>query len=311
LLRRKLKIMRKLFVCAFLSVATFCIGQDVFVNGYITGDGNYVQSHYRTPPDNTQYNNYSTVGNVNPYTGKAGYIQPTYGTVSTSINLPLVQQVLATRQASYNTNYKRVSTLIDDMRSVLQSSNLDSQSIASIKTKFNTNYLEPMYAKKYDFSNNSLTTDVINWLNNGLTSIVDEEIKIAKKENVIANLRMSILKEMASIAGKFKTNNVIEETWNFSTKQFEFTSSDNSTSKIFLDAIKGELYYYRQKNNAWKYFTWKYNHADDNFHQLLDEQNNTLIQIDRKAKWVIFYDTKVGDIYTKRYVYLQLSQLNE
>lgn len=32
----------------------------------------YVQSHYRTSPNNTVSDNWSTVGNVNPYTGQAG-----------------------------------------------------------------------------------------------------------------------------------------------------------------------------------------------------------------------------------------------
>lgn len=50
--------------------------KDVHVNGYYRKDGTYVQPHYRTSPNSTKSDNYSTVGNVNPHTGKAGTIEP-------------------------------------------------------------------------------------------------------------------------------------------------------------------------------------------------------------------------------------------
>ena len=42
------------------------------VRGYTTRRGTYVAPHRQTNPDHTQRNNYSTKGNVNPWTGKAG-----------------------------------------------------------------------------------------------------------------------------------------------------------------------------------------------------------------------------------------------
>ena len=44
----------------------------VHVKGYTTKSGKYVQPHYRSAPNKTQKDNYSTKGNVNPYTGKKG-----------------------------------------------------------------------------------------------------------------------------------------------------------------------------------------------------------------------------------------------
>jgi len=43
-----------------------------FVEPYSKRDRTRVQGHYRTNPDNNYYNNWSTVGNVNPHTGKIG-----------------------------------------------------------------------------------------------------------------------------------------------------------------------------------------------------------------------------------------------
>ena len=46
------------------------------VRGYTRADGTYVAPHYQSNPDATKLNNYSTQGNVNPYTGQPGTVDP-------------------------------------------------------------------------------------------------------------------------------------------------------------------------------------------------------------------------------------------
>lgn len=46
---------------------------DDYVNGYIRRDGAYVQPHYRSESNDYRYDNYSSQGNSNPYTGRQGY----------------------------------------------------------------------------------------------------------------------------------------------------------------------------------------------------------------------------------------------
>ncbi|GJH17635.1 hypothetical protein CBA19CS22_13855 [Caballeronia novacaledonica] len=53
-------------------------GSDQQVSGYTRSNGTYVEPYHRSAPDNTMYNNYSSQGNVNPYTGQAGHVQPRY-----------------------------------------------------------------------------------------------------------------------------------------------------------------------------------------------------------------------------------------
>ncbi|WP_221622423.1 hypothetical protein [Burkholderia cenocepacia] len=53
-------------------------GSDQTVSGYTRSDGSYVQPYHRSAPDGNPYNNYSTQGNVNPYTGQRGYKNPGY-----------------------------------------------------------------------------------------------------------------------------------------------------------------------------------------------------------------------------------------
>jgi|GEM_PF-2287285 len=48
----------------------------VRVRGYTRKDGTYVAPHYRSAPNSSKLDNYSTRGNYNPYTGKTGTVDP-------------------------------------------------------------------------------------------------------------------------------------------------------------------------------------------------------------------------------------------
>ena len=47
-----------------------------YVQPHVTRNGTFVQGHMQTNPDSNPYNNYSTQGNVNPYTGQQGTVDP-------------------------------------------------------------------------------------------------------------------------------------------------------------------------------------------------------------------------------------------
>jgi hypothetical protein len=46
------------------------------VRGHVRKDGTYVQPHKQTNPDRSRTNNWSSQGNLNPYTGKEGTVDP-------------------------------------------------------------------------------------------------------------------------------------------------------------------------------------------------------------------------------------------
>lgn len=46
------------------------------VRGYYRKDGTFVNGYNRTRPNSTKFDNYSTRGNFNPYTGKTGTTNP-------------------------------------------------------------------------------------------------------------------------------------------------------------------------------------------------------------------------------------------
>lgn len=47
-----------------------------YVAPSVTREGDFRPGHYRTNPNSTQYDNYSTRGNQNPYTGRSGTRTP-------------------------------------------------------------------------------------------------------------------------------------------------------------------------------------------------------------------------------------------
>lgn len=66
-------------------------GGAVAVRGYVRKDGTYVPPHYRSAPDGNFSNNWSTVGNVNPYTGEEGKLtQPPARAIETTPTLPSI-----------------------------------------------------------------------------------------------------------------------------------------------------------------------------------------------------------------------------
>jgi hypothetical protein len=81
---RKVVVMKKIvcMLCALFLVAP--VFADTYVNGYYRKDGTYVNGHYRSNADGNRYNNYSTRGNTNPYTGQQGYKNPYNNSYSNS-----------------------------------------------------------------------------------------------------------------------------------------------------------------------------------------------------------------------------------
>ena len=71
-----MKTISLLILASAIIFATPALANDHYVNGYQRQDGTYVQPHYQTAPDNNPYNNYSTQGNTNPYTGQEGTVNP-------------------------------------------------------------------------------------------------------------------------------------------------------------------------------------------------------------------------------------------
>lgn len=63
-------------IALLVALALPSFARDTSVRGYVRKDGTYVQPHMRSAPNNTTFDNFSTRGNVNPYTGQPGDRDP-------------------------------------------------------------------------------------------------------------------------------------------------------------------------------------------------------------------------------------------
>lgn len=98
----------------FLSIFTILFSfvtsaqqEDVHVRSYIRNDGTYIPNHYRTQKNETINDNYTTQGNVNPYTGKAGTIprESTYNTYKPATTKPVKTHRSTTPSSTPSYNY--------------------------------------------------------------------------------------------------------------------------------------------------------------------------------------------------------------
>jgi hypothetical protein len=62
--------------------------KDVSVSGYTRSDGTYVAPHYRSAPDGSFDNNWSTLGNINPHTGRLGTLTSPDDSYRGNVTLP-------------------------------------------------------------------------------------------------------------------------------------------------------------------------------------------------------------------------------
>ena len=85
------------------------------VEGYYRSNGTYVKPHYKTNPNSTNIDNYTTKPNINPHTGKKGYIEPdnkyNYYQQTSPYNNSTTTNYNLNSTASFYTNYGQAGEL--------------------------------------------------------------------------------------------------------------------------------------------------------------------------------------------------------
>ncbi len=80
--------MKKLMVVLVLTLFNITVYASVYVHGYTRSNGTYVAPYYRSSPNNSVYDNWSTKGNINPYTGQEGTKYPYNNTYYDPVSYP-------------------------------------------------------------------------------------------------------------------------------------------------------------------------------------------------------------------------------
>lgn len=64
--------MRRIIITLSTMLLAGAAVADQYVSGHLRSNGTYVQGYYRSSPNAARYDNYSSQGNNNPYTGQRG-----------------------------------------------------------------------------------------------------------------------------------------------------------------------------------------------------------------------------------------------
>jgi len=155
---KKFACVLSVFVELFLCVQVVNAGVPVPVRGHYRKNGTYVSPYYRSNPDGNFGNNWSTAGNINPYTGKRGSkrIQHSSSRISSS-----------TRFRSYSSS-----------SSGLNFSTLENKNISNSKFTSNS-YVSPDQSKRIKLANELKELGhTVDWRNHSYQSLLSLTIRI-------------------------------------------------------------------------------------------------------------------------------------
>jgi hypothetical protein len=97
-----------------------------------------------------------------------------------SVNVRLVEKTLKSRQNQYDYNIQMIRNAENACSQLILSKsgeyNLDYDHFVKIRNRFNDEYRNPVRNMNYDYSNKNLTLKVIDYLFDGVTKILNEEL---------------------------------------------------------------------------------------------------------------------------------------
>jgi hypothetical protein len=263
-------------IISFNSLAQRKSSSDVHVNGHYRANGTYVAPYYRTAPNSTNIDNFSTIGNVNPYTGKNGTIQPSQSSINYS--------------SSYDRPYYRTdpnSINIDNFSSIdnvnpytgIKGTAQPDQSHPNYSSSYNKPYLEnklnknEFISKEYYntkievFSCSSIydkptgTSNQIEQACKGKVTLIsqyDEKYYKVKYENTIGFMEVRWIKSPSANSNNYNVNKFAPKIVDVFTCSAIYDKPDSSLGKIIYQACDGKVIilsqfnenYYRVKHKS-------------------------------------------------------------
>jgi len=85
---RMLRLAAALTLALILLAPLAAWAGETYVDGYYRKDGTYIAPHWRSTPDSSYNNNWSTWPNINPHTGQQGTREPKVYDVNPSYQTP-------------------------------------------------------------------------------------------------------------------------------------------------------------------------------------------------------------------------------
>jgi hypothetical protein len=244
----------------------------------------------------------------NQYTRSWEYYEnkPIQQVVRQDENFALLAQVGISRQQRYDRNKQRLQNAVDDIYKRTPTLGYPKDVYISSLALFQAQYIDQLNKGSYDLSFDEKTNELINWLYNGINSLLASEFQAynAEQEKIKAD-KTTALQKIAYLDGNYTTTLVKEEKWNPNTKKYEVVKTDTALTKLYMKL--GEVWFARDKS-PWKIIQYNHILSDDRVHVVLDVKQYTLMIFDNNMSFIEFYEEGVGNVYMKRYTYQNLKK---
>lgn len=262
------------------------------------------------------YGNLTGYKSYNSYTGVWEYYSENansnnrkpieYAKPQTDDNFALLQQVANQKQNSYNSNHKRVQECFATIQTLIDAKDLELR--VRTQNRFNSEVFNVVNNEGYDYSNNSLTNQVIKFIKDKYMEILLSESKklndeIESKNKLIeteknTSVRESVLsKSLTKFIGNYKVYK-IEDYIKTSSGKWTLSKTDNSIANLTL--TNSQIIYKRNSSLHYKARELFFTDYDSGKGYYIYDSNYGITFIEKDFKTVIFYD-KDND--TKKYVY--------
>ncbi len=206
---------------------------------------------------------------------------------SAQVNTELVQKTLTTLQDKYDYNLNKINVYISKCYETINNSDMDYELKKIIRSSFDTNYVQPFRRKSYDLSKNSITNQIIEWMQTGFLEIIETE---GKKYNSVKETSTT-----ASLVGGYDVPIVIEET--LINGKWETIKTERNNAYLFFDK---EFLYFKRGDNRWITRKLSFKYYDDNLKSYIYDSEYGLTILEGKLDYILFYDI---DFSNKRYFY--------
>lgn len=241
-------------------------------------------------------------------------------TPTSSINLPLLQEVMGTKQRQYDRNSTNISNQIDYISSYFDYFKMYSK--YPQVSHFNVEIVIVM--KEYsdvlgkysraDLGNNYIAQSYKNDLKYVIRKLdnIYEKVKHYERDPNYYKPNTAndnIITDIKQHSGTYTTTSVTDETYNPQTKKFDVNSHDTTVTKLHIDDKENKISYLKSTNNDWRFYIWRYDNSTNDFYELIDDTYDCVMQLGKNFDFIIFYENRVDGVFTKRYIYRNLTKV--
>lgn len=280
-------------VCAYSQTMTEKYNS--YLNRYECFDSSGNLTGYKT------YNSYLGVWEYYSENANTNIRKPIeYAKPQTDDNFALLQQVANQKQNSYNSNHKRVEDCLVTIQMFIDAKDFELRT--RVQNRFNSEVLNVINNKGYDYSNTSLTNQVIQWIKDKYMNILSSESK--KNDAVIETKpippvgKSTLSHDLEKYIGSYKVYR-IEEFKYYLTSSGKWTLISTDTSMADIKLYNNQILFKRSNEGEFRFRELYATDLNSEKYYIYDS-NYGETYIEKDFETIIFYDK---DDKNHKYIY--------